>query len=181
MGPLSQQVPGLSVGLFCIMFGMLWLDMALQKAPWVLNAEGRRFGWLSNWIWTEMQPPTFGFYKAFLEHVVWLRAQPGILQLFRAPEATAGLGLRSNGLEGCDHGVHVEQGAVCIKHRRLGCDHRCSLGSRCMPRCRSASHASSRLTLWLRSRWRQWHAPTRPDRRSAGPRPHDTPRAHRRQ
>jgi len=53
------------------MFGMLWLDAALQKAPWVINAQGQRFGWLSNWIWTEIQHPTFAFYKAFLEHVVF--------------------------------------------------------------------------------------------------------------
>src|SRR5262249_45453000 len=71
MGPFSRQLSGLSVGLLCVMFGMLWLDMALQKAPWVINTQGQRFGWLSNWIWTEMQHPTFGLYKAFLEHVVW--------------------------------------------------------------------------------------------------------------
>lgn len=71
MSLFSRQLPGLSVGLFRVMFGLLWLHMALQKAPWVINAQGRRFGWLSNWIWTEMQHPTFGFYKAFLERVVW--------------------------------------------------------------------------------------------------------------
>jgi hypothetical protein len=71
MGLFSQQLPGLSIGLLRIMFGILWLDAALQKAPWVINDQGRPFGWLSNWIWQEMQYPTFGFYKAFLEHVVW--------------------------------------------------------------------------------------------------------------
>src|SRR5438128_84846 len=71
MGPFSRQLPGLSVGLFCVMFGILWHEMALQKAPWVINTQGQRFGWLSNWIWTEKQHPTFGFYKAILEHVVW--------------------------------------------------------------------------------------------------------------
>ncbi len=71
MDPFSRQLPGLSVGLFRVMFGMLWLDMALQKAPWAINTQGQRFGWLSNWIWTELQHPTFGFYKVFLEHVVW--------------------------------------------------------------------------------------------------------------
>ena len=71
MSLATPLVPGLSVGLLRIMFGMLWLDAALQKAPWVINAQGRRFGWLSNWIWTEMQHPTFDFYKAFLEHVVF--------------------------------------------------------------------------------------------------------------
>jgi hypothetical protein len=71
MGLFSQQLPGLSVGLLRLMFGILWLDAALQKAPWVINAQGQRFGWLSNWIWQEMQYPTFGFYKTLLENVVW--------------------------------------------------------------------------------------------------------------
>ena len=62
----SQQLPGLSIGLLRIMFGILWLDAALQKAPWVINAQGARFGWLSNWIWTEMQHPTFDVYKTCL-------------------------------------------------------------------------------------------------------------------
>jgi TQO small subunit DoxD len=71
MNPFTQWIPGLSIGLFRIMFGVLWLDMALQKAPWVRNAQGQRFGWLSNWIWTEIQHPTFDFYKQFLETVVF--------------------------------------------------------------------------------------------------------------
>jgi hypothetical protein len=70
MNLFTQRLPGLFVGLFRIMFGMLWLQAALQKAPWVINAQGQRFGWLSNWLWTETQHPTFGFYKAMLEHVV---------------------------------------------------------------------------------------------------------------
>jgi TQO small subunit DoxD len=71
MGPFSRSLPGLSIGLFRVMFGLLWLDMALQKAPWVTNPQGQRFGWLASWIWTEMQHPTFGLYQAFLEHAVW--------------------------------------------------------------------------------------------------------------
>ena len=71
MGPFSRPLPGLPVGLFRVMFGLLWLDMAIQKAPWVIDPQGQRFGWLASWIWTEMQHPTFGLYKAFLEHVVW--------------------------------------------------------------------------------------------------------------
>ncbi|HEY7493003.1 MAG TPA: TQO small subunit DoxD [Candidatus Tectomicrobia bacterium] len=67
----QPRLPGLSVGLLRIMFGILWLDAALQKAPWVINPQGRQFGWLSNWIWQEIQHPTFGFYKAFLESVVF--------------------------------------------------------------------------------------------------------------
>ena len=53
MNLFTQRLPGLFVGLFRIMFGMLWLQAALQKAPWVINAQGQRFGWLSNWLWTE--------------------------------------------------------------------------------------------------------------------------------
>jgi TQO small subunit DoxD len=71
MHVFSQQLPGLSLGLFRIMFGILWLDAALQKAPWVINAQGNRFGWLSNWIWQEIQHPTFDLYKQFLETVVF--------------------------------------------------------------------------------------------------------------
>jgi len=70
MSLLSQQLPGLALGLFRIMFGILWLDAALQKAPWVINPQGQRFGWLSNWIWQEIQHPTFDLYKKFLETVV---------------------------------------------------------------------------------------------------------------
>jgi thiosulfate dehydrogenase (quinone) large subunit len=70
MNILTKRLPGLPIGLLRMMFGMLWLQAALQKAPWVINAQGQRFGWLSNWLWTETQHPTFGFYKALLEHVV---------------------------------------------------------------------------------------------------------------
>ena|SRR3989442_15597600 len=57
--------------------------------------------------------------------------------------ATEGLGLRSDGLEGGDHGVHVEQGPICIKHKRLGCDHRCYLRSFCVPLCRGIQRVST--------------------------------------
>src|SRR5262247_4478457 len=70
MNILTQRLPGLPVGLLRMMFGLLWLQAAFQKAPWVINAQGQRFGWLSNWIWTETQHPTFGFYKALLENMV---------------------------------------------------------------------------------------------------------------
>lgn len=61
--------PAVSVGLFRMMFGVLWLDLALQKAPWVVQ-DGQQFGWLYGWIWQEINHPTFTFYKAFLEGVV---------------------------------------------------------------------------------------------------------------
>ena len=73
MGIVQQEVrqllPGLAVGLFRLMFGVLWLDAALQKAPWVIQ-DGQRFGWLYGWLWKEINHPTFGVYKAFLESVV---------------------------------------------------------------------------------------------------------------
>jgi hypothetical protein len=71
MNLFSQRVPGFPLGLLRIMFGLLWLDAALQKAPWVINVQGRPFGWLSNWIWQETQHPTFELYKQFLETVVF--------------------------------------------------------------------------------------------------------------
>ncbi|MBI3079594.1 MAG: hypothetical protein HYY85_21810 [Deltaproteobacteria bacterium] len=55
---------GMAMALFRIMFGLLYLHMAMQKAPW------KSFGWLHGFIWTEIKNPTFGFYKAFLEGVV---------------------------------------------------------------------------------------------------------------
>ena len=64
-----RQVPSLSVGLFRMIFGILWLDMALQKAPWVIH-DGQRFGWLYGRIWTQIKNPTFEFYKNFLHDVV---------------------------------------------------------------------------------------------------------------
>ena len=44
MNILTQRLPGLPVGLLRLMFGLLWLQAALQKAPWVINAQGQRFG-----------------------------------------------------------------------------------------------------------------------------------------
>lgn len=66
---LTRQGLPWSIGLFRMMFGVLWLDLAFQKAPWVIQ-DGQRFGWLYGWIWQEINHPTFNFYKAFLEGVV---------------------------------------------------------------------------------------------------------------
>lgn len=33
--------------------------MALQKASWVFDKEGNRYGWLYGWIWVEINNPTF--------------------------------------------------------------------------------------------------------------------------
>jgi hypothetical protein len=62
------MVPGLSLGIFRILFGLMYLDMALQKAPWIVT-DGHRFGWLYGWIEKEIAHPTFGFYAAFLKNV----------------------------------------------------------------------------------------------------------------
>ncbi len=66
---LTMHGPPWSVGLFRMMFGVLWLDLAFQKAPWVIQ-DGQQFGWLYGWIWQEINHPTFTIYKAFLEGVV---------------------------------------------------------------------------------------------------------------
>ena len=68
LGSTRNSLP-ISVALFRIMFGILWLDMALQKAPWKIQ-NGQRFGWLHGFIWTEIKNPTFEFYKNFLHDVV---------------------------------------------------------------------------------------------------------------
>jgi thiosulfate dehydrogenase [quinone] large subunit len=62
LAPLGLMV----LALFRSVMGIMWIDMALQKAPW----KGREFGWLYGWIWKEINHPTFGWYKAFLEKVV---------------------------------------------------------------------------------------------------------------
>jgi thiosulfate dehydrogenase (quinone) large subunit len=66
----SVDGPPVSVALFRLGFGILYLDMALQKAPWVLDEEGRPFGWLYGWIWQQINHPTFEVYRDFLEAVV---------------------------------------------------------------------------------------------------------------
>ena len=62
--------PPVSVALFRLVFGILYLDMALQKAPWVVGDGGRPFGWLYGFIWKQINHPTFDFYPAFLKGVV---------------------------------------------------------------------------------------------------------------
>ncbi len=57
-------VPGWPLALFRIAFGVLYLDMALQKAPWV------QYGWLKGFLDKEIADPAFGWYAAFLKHVV---------------------------------------------------------------------------------------------------------------
>src|SRR5216684_9043184 len=61
---LRTCLPGWPLALFRIVYGLLFLDMALQKAPWI------NYGWLEGFIKKEIANPTFGWYAAFLEHVV---------------------------------------------------------------------------------------------------------------
>jgi thiosulfate dehydrogenase [quinone] large subunit len=63
------MVVGWPIAIFRIIFGVMYLDMALQKAPWVIS-EGQRYGWLYGFLQKEIAHPTFGWYAAFLENVV---------------------------------------------------------------------------------------------------------------
>ncbi len=62
-------VPGWPLALFRIAFGVMYLDMALQKAPWI-TTEGHAFGWLYSWIQQEIAHPAFGWYAGSLKAVV---------------------------------------------------------------------------------------------------------------
>jgi thiosulfate dehydrogenase [quinone] large subunit len=61
---LDERLPGWPLALFRIAFGLLYLDMALQKAPWI------GYGWLRGFIEQEIAHPAFGWYAAFLQDVV---------------------------------------------------------------------------------------------------------------
>ncbi|MGH7325984.1 MAG: TQO small subunit DoxD [Candidatus Rokuibacteriota bacterium] len=61
---LGARVPGWPLAIFRIAYGLLYLDMALQKAPWI------GYGWLRGFIEKEIANPTFGWYAAFLNDVV---------------------------------------------------------------------------------------------------------------
>lgn len=60
----AGQIPGWPLALLRIAFGLLYLDMARQKAPWI------DYGWLHGWIEQEVAHPTFGWYAEFLKNVV---------------------------------------------------------------------------------------------------------------
>src|SRR5574341_114394 len=62
--PMDRLVPGWPLALFRIAFGLLYLDMGLQKAPW------RDFGWLHGFIQNEIAHPTFSSVATFLTEVV---------------------------------------------------------------------------------------------------------------
>lgn len=59
------MVAGWPLAVLRIVFGLMYLDMALQKAPWLVSG-GRRYGWLDGWIQQEIAHPTFGWYAALL-------------------------------------------------------------------------------------------------------------------
>ncbi len=58
------------VGLYRIALGIMWLQMALQKAPWIIGPEGKPYGWLYGYIWKEINNPTFSFYTELLKNVI---------------------------------------------------------------------------------------------------------------
>jgi uncharacterized membrane protein YphA (DoxX/SURF4 family) len=61
---LKTLLPGWPLALFRIAYGVLFIDMALQKAPW------NNYGWLEGFIQKEIANPAFGWYAAFLQNVV---------------------------------------------------------------------------------------------------------------
>jgi TQO small subunit DoxD len=57
-------IPGWPLAIFRMAFGLLYLDMAFQKAPW------KNYGWLAGFIQQEIEHPAFGFVAAVLRDVV---------------------------------------------------------------------------------------------------------------
>jgi uncharacterized membrane protein YphA (DoxX/SURF4 family) len=84
--PVAGLVPGWPLAIFRIAFGLLYLDMALQKAPW------NNYGWLQGFIEKEIAHPTFGFVATFLRDVVLPNL--GLFGMLTfVTELTLGLGL----------------------------------------------------------------------------------------
>ncbi|HEV8639565.1 MAG TPA: TQO small subunit DoxD [Methylomirabilota bacterium] len=83
---VATLVPGWPLALFRIAYGLLYLDMALQKAPWI------DYGWLKGFIEQEIAHPAFGWYAAFLKNVVVPNFPLFGLQTF-VVELTLGLAL----------------------------------------------------------------------------------------
>jgi thiosulfate dehydrogenase (quinone) large subunit len=67
-GEEAWRSPGVGLAIYRIVVGVMWLDLCLQKAPWVFDKEGNRYGWLYGWIWTEINNPTFQWYADFLQY-----------------------------------------------------------------------------------------------------------------
>lgn len=68
-GSWVERRPGLVVAFYRIALGLMWINMALQKAPWVMGPEGKPYGWLYGYVLKEVNNPTFQSYRAFLEGV----------------------------------------------------------------------------------------------------------------
>jgi uncharacterized membrane protein YphA (DoxX/SURF4 family) len=85
-GLFAALVPGWPLALFRIAYGLLYLDMALQKAPWV------GYGWLREFIDKEIAHPAFGWYAAFLRDVVLPNFDAFAFQTF-VVELTLGVAL----------------------------------------------------------------------------------------
>lgn len=112
------MVAGWPLAVLRIVFGLMYLDMALQKAPWLVSG-GRRYGWLYGWIQQEIAHPTFGWYAAFLKDVVVPNFGFFGLLTF-VTEITLGLGLllglltRLAGLGGALWQVNIALGAFSV-------------------------------------------------------------------
>lgn len=61
---LRTRVPGWPLAVLRIAFGTLYLDMALQKAPW------NDYGWLAGFIEKEIEHPAFHAVASLLKTVV---------------------------------------------------------------------------------------------------------------
>jgi thiosulfate dehydrogenase [quinone] large subunit len=80
------SVPGWPLAIFRIAFGLLYIHMALQKAPWL------DYGWLRGFIEQEIAHPTFPFVASMLEQVVL--ANFGVFGMLTfVTELALGLGL----------------------------------------------------------------------------------------
>src|SRR5438270_9467796 len=83
---LNTSLPGWPLALFRIAYGLLFIDMAVQKAPWI------NYGWLEGFIQKEIENPAFSWYAAFLQHVVLPNFSLFALQTF-VIEAALGVAL----------------------------------------------------------------------------------------
>jgi uncharacterized membrane protein YphA (DoxX/SURF4 family) len=71
---LDTRLPGWPLAIFRIVFGLLYIHMALQKAPWVpapdAQYRGLGYGWLRGFIDQEIAHPTFPVVATVLKQVV---------------------------------------------------------------------------------------------------------------
>jgi hypothetical protein len=112
------MIAGWPVAILRIVFGLMYLDMALQKAPWIVSG-GQRYGWLYGWLQQEIAHPTFSWYAAFLKNVVVPNF--GLFGMLTfVTELALGLGLllglltRLDGLGGALWQVNIALGAYSV-------------------------------------------------------------------